>query len=182
MMEEVLVLNNNYQPLNVTNMRRAVALLCLGKAEMVQADSKIYRSERSALKLPTVVRLHHYVRRPIPVLKVSRKSVFARDGQICQYCGQQGVPLTLDHIVPRERGCDTCWENLACCCTRCNNLKANRTPDEAGMSLLRPARRPKYIPYLNYTKFVAATRNPHWQAYLAPYTDLPLKATGHLVS
>jgi 5-methylcytosine-specific restriction endonuclease McrA len=172
-MEGVLVLNHNYQPLNVTNVARALGLLCLGKAHAIETDSRVFRSERLAVKMPTVVRLNHHVRRPVPVLRISRKAVFARDDHTCQYCGARNVPLTLDHVIPRERGGTTDWTNLVCCCTKCNNHKGNRTPDQAGMRLLRRPFRPKFIPYISYTKFLTAARNPAWRPYLAPYADLP---------
>lgn len=178
-MDGVLVLNNNYQPLNVTNARRALGMLCLGKAHAVETDSKVFRSERLAVHMPTVVRLTHHVRRPMPVLRVSRKSVFARDNYTCQYCGRRNGPLTIDHVIPRERGGGEDWNNLVCCCTKCNNKKGNRTPEEAGMSLLSKPFRPKYIPYISYTKFLAAVSNPAWRPYLAPYADLQsLSAAG----
>jgi 5-methylcytosine-specific restriction endonuclease McrA len=169
--DEVLVLNNNYQPLNITNVRRAISLLCLGKAETVQTDSKVYHAERVVLPMPTVVRLNHYVRRPLPRLHVTRKSIFARDGHACQYCGAQKVALTLDHVIPKDKGGHTDWDNLVCCCTKCNSKKGNQTPHQAGMTLLRRPRRPKFIPYISYTKFLAALRNPHWKQYLSPYGD-----------
>ena len=172
-MEGVLVLNDNYQPLNVTNVRRAVGLLCLGRAHTVEADSKVFRSEHLEVEMPTVLRLNHHVRRPTPVLRVSRKSIFARDHHSCQYCGRRKVPLTIDHVVPRERGGGTDWGNLVCCCTKCNNQKGNRTPEEARMHLVRKPFRPKFIPYISYTKFLAAASNPAWRPYLAPYADLP---------
>jgi 5-methylcytosine-specific restriction endonuclease McrA len=170
-MDQVLVLNNNYQPLNVTNAQRAVAMLYLGKVEVLASDSKVLRSERAALRLPTVVRLRRYIRRPLPQLRASRKSIFARDAHTCQYCGRRHVALTLDHVTPRNRGGRTDWDNLVCCCTRCNNIKGDRTPEEAELTLLRPPRRPKYIPYIAYTKFLEAMENPHWRDYLAPYGD-----------
>jgi 5-methylcytosine-specific restriction endonuclease McrA len=172
-MEEVLVLNNNYQPLNITNVRRALGMLCLGKAHAVETDSKVFRSESLAIEMPTVVRLNYHVRRPVPPLRVSRKSVFARDQYSCQYCGRRNTALTIDHVIPRERGGGTDWTNLVCCCTKCNNKKGNRTPEEAGMSLLRQPFRPKFIPYISYTKFLAAAANPDWRPYLEPYADLP---------
>jgi 5-methylcytosine-specific restriction endonuclease McrA len=172
-MDAVLVLNDNYQPLNVTNARRALGLLCVGKAHVVETDSKVYRSERMTFELPTVVRLNHHVRRPMPMLRVSRKSVFARDNHICQYCGARNVPLTIDHVVPRERSGGDEWTNLVCCCTKCNNKKGNRMPDEAGMRIRRHPFRPKLLPYISYTKFLAAAANPAWRQYLAPYADLP---------
>jgi 5-methylcytosine-specific restriction endonuclease McrA len=172
-MAGVLVLNHNYQPLNVTNVRRALGMLCVGKAHTVETDSKVFRSEYLAIDMPTVVRLNHYVRRPTPVLRVSRKSVFARDSHTCQYCGRRSGPLTIDHVVPRERGGGEDWTNLVCCCTKCNNKKGNRTPEEAGMRLQSRPFRPKFIPYISYTKFLAAAANPVWRPYLAPYADLP---------
>lgn len=169
--DEVLVLNNNYQPLNITNVRRAINMLCLGKAETVSTNSKQFHSEHACLPMPTVVRLSHYVRRPLPTLHVTRKSIFARDGHMCQYCGAQKVALTLDHVIPKDKGGHTDWDNLVCCCTKCNSMKGNRRPDEAGLHLRQRPRRPKFIPYISYTKFLAALRNPHWHQYLAPYGD-----------
>ncbi len=168
-MSEVLVLNNNYQPLNVTNVRRAIAMMCLGKVEVVRTDSMTFHSEHISLTTPTVVRLRTYVRRPVPELRTSRKSILARDNHQCQYCGDSKGALTIDHVIPKDRGGNSDWRNLVACCTRCNNLKGNRTPDEAGMKLRKTPRRPKYIPYISYTKFVSAIRNPQWQEFLAPY-------------
>ena len=173
-MDGVLVLNDNYQPLNVTNVRRALGMLWLGTAHTVERDSKIFHAENLTIEMPTVVRLNHHVRRPTPVLHISRKSIFARDHYACQYCGEHNVPLTIDHVVPKERGGGTDWLNLVCCCTECNNKKGNRTPDEASMRLYRRPFRPKFIPYISYTKFIAAAGNPAWRPYLAPYADLPV--------
>jgi 5-methylcytosine-specific restriction endonuclease McrA len=172
-MEGVLVLNHNYQPLNVTNARRALGLLYLGKAHLVEKDSKAFHAERTVIDLPAVVRLNHHVRRPTPVLRVSRKAIFARDEHTCQYCGTRSTALTIDHVVPKDRGGTTDWTNLVCCCTKCNNLKGNQTPEESGLRLRRRPFRPKFIPYISYTKFLAAAVNPVWRPYLAPYADLP---------
>jgi 5-methylcytosine-specific restriction endonuclease McrA len=158
MYDEVLVLNHNYQPLNVTSRRRAILLLYLGKAHPMD------RPER-----PSVVRLNHHVRRPMPVLRPTRKSIFTRDGHRCAYCGTSHLPLTIDHVIPRTRGGGNDWENLVCCCTRCNNVKGDRTPEEAGLSLRTTPRRPRCLPYISYHKFVTALRNPLWTDYLEPY-------------
>ena len=170
---EVLVLNSNYQPLNITSARRAVVMLYLGRAQRVESDSRVFHSELLTIEAPAVVRLSHYVRRPTPVLHISRKSILARDSHTCQYCGARHVALTLDHVIPRDLGGKTTWDNLVCCCTTCNNRKANRFPQQAGMKLRRLPRRPKFIPYISYTKFVAAAQNPTWRPYLQPYGDLP---------
>jgi len=168
---EVLVLNNNYQPLNVTNVNRAIAMLYLGKAEVVRTDSVVFRAEKMVVEAPTVVRLRQYIRRPVPVLRPSRKSILARDDHSCQYCGETHGALTIDHVIPKDRGGGSDWDNLVCCCTKCNNIKGNRTPEEAGMRLRRRPRRPKYIPYIAYTKFVSAIRNPEWRDFLEPYGE-----------
>jgi 5-methylcytosine-specific restriction endonuclease McrA len=159
MSREVLVLNHNYQPLNVTNWRRAFALLYLGKAHVVD----------EAACMPSVVRLTHHVKRPMPILRPTRRSIFTRDGHRCVYCGATHLPLTIDHVTPRVRGGRDEWENLVCCCTVCNNSKGDRSPDEAGMTLRVKPRRPKCLPYISYHKFMVALRNPEWQDYLAPY-------------
>ena len=170
-MQEVLVLNNNYQPLNITNVRRALVMIVLGKAEPLRSDTGAFHSERRTYVLPRVVRLNFYVRRPMPELQVSRRSIFARDQHACQYCGAQNVALTVDHIIPKDKGGDTDWRNLVCCCTKCNNKKGNRTPDEAHMALIRKPKRPKFIPYISYTKFLSALQNPDWYEFLAPYSS-----------
>jgi len=160
MTDEVLVLNHNYQPLNVTSRKRAVVLLYLGKAHIVdEADTA------------SVLRLNHFVKRPLPVLRPTRKSIFTRDGYRCVYCGTNHLPLTIDHVIPRVRGGKDEWDNLVCCCTKCNNLKGDRTPEEAGFTMAVRPRRPKCLPYISYHKFVAAMRNPQWQDYLAPYAS-----------
>lgn len=158
MYDEVLVLNHNYQPLNVTSRQRAVVMLYLGKAHPMDSGDR-----------PTVVRLNHFVRRPMPILRPTRKSIFTRDGFRCVYCGASHLPLTLDHVVPRVKGGRNEWDNLVCCCTKCNNFKGDRKPEEAGMDLRVKPRRPKCLPYISYHKFVAALGRPEWADYLEPY-------------
>ena len=166
----VLVLNQNYEPLNLTSVRRAVVLLCMGKAEVVKEDSGFVHTVADSIRVPLVVRLIYFVKRPVPELKLSRKSILARDEYTCQYCGERGQHnLTVDHVIPRVRGGKTEWENLVCCCLKCNNKKGNRTPQEAGMSLRRHPRRPKYVPYISFPKFITAIRNEHFREFLIPY-------------
>ena len=168
---QVLVLNFNYEPLNVTSARRAIGMVMLGKAETVECNGELIRSERLAIPLPSVVKLAHFVRRPLPELKLSRKSILARDHYTCQYCGRTDGPLTVDHIVPRHLGGDTEWANLVCCCTRCNSRKGHRLVSAAGMKLTRQPRRPRYVPYISLAKFLAAVRDEKWRPYLEPFID-----------
>jgi len=166
---QVLVLNQNYEPLNVCSWRRAVALMCLGKAIALEHGSQVVRSSRDEMLLPTVVRLAYPIRRPLPELKLSRRAILARDGHTCQYCGHVARDLTIDHVIPRDRSGQATWDNLVACCLKCNNLKGNKTPREANMRLIHKPRRPRFIPYLSYATFTAAAKNPHWRDYLEPF-------------
>jgi 5-methylcytosine-specific restriction endonuclease McrA len=172
----VLVLNNNYEPLNICNLRRAMVLLWLGKAEVVRYDSGQVRTVNGSIEIPAVVRLSHFVRRPMPELKLSRRGILARDKHTCQYCSHKGSDLTLDHIVPRHKGGPTDWDNLVCCCLKCNNKKGNRTPAEAGMTLHKSPRKPRYVPYIAYPRFMAAVQVDTWREFLVHYVK-DLEAT-----
>lgn len=172
--QEVLVLNSDYEPLNVCNLRRAIVLVYLGKADVLHAEehTQIASPEGEAMSLPSVVKLRHHVKRPLPELKLSRRSVFARDNYVCQYCGATSKDLTIDHVVPKRHGGGALWENLVACCRRCNSRKGDKTPEKAGMKLLRQPRRPRYTPYISLNKYVAGTRHEVWRDYLPIFTDV----------
>ncbi len=165
----VLVLNQNYEPLHICDWQRAVALVYTGKAITVEHDGVMLRSPTREMPMPSVVRLHDYVLRPLPEMKLSRRAILARDDQRCQYCGNRARDLTIDHVIPRERGGPHTWENLVTCCRKCNNKKGNRAPREVGMKLLKRPRRPRFIPYLSFATFRAALRNEAWRDYLEPF-------------
>jgi 5-methylcytosine-specific restriction endonuclease McrA len=165
----VLVLNQNYEPLNICGLHRGMVLLYLGKAEVLRfSDNIVSTAGGEEMIVPSVLRLRQMVKRPTPQLKMSRKSILARDDYTCQYCGSR-AGLTLDHIFPRHRGGETSWENLVCCCLRCNNKKGPMTPQEAGMRLPHPPRKPRYVPYISFPRFISAMRHPEWREYLAGY-------------
>ncbi len=166
---QVLVLNQNYEPLNVTSWRRAITLVVLGKAVVVEEDSQYITTPSTAIRMPSVVRLSYLVKRPLPELKLSRRGILTRDNYTCQYCGKRTRNLTIDHVIPRERGGKHTWENLVACCPECNHKKGNRTPQQAGMKLLRKPQKPRFIPYLSYSTFRAALRNRQWRDYLEPF-------------
>ncbi len=165
----VLVLNQNYEPLNVCSWKRAITLLFLEKAVAVERDGRIITSATTSVRLPTVVRLNYHVKRPLPEIRVSRSSIMARDNYACQYCGKRGKTLTIDHVLPKDRGGSNAWENIVACCTECNNKKGNHTPSEARMKLIKEPTRPRFIPYLNYPTFRQAVKCPEWRDYLEPF-------------
>jgi 5-methylcytosine-specific restriction endonuclease McrA len=133
----VLVLNLDFQPLNVCNVRRAVVLLAKEKASVVEQNGHLVTSERLSFPSPSVIRLVYHVKRPRPVVKMTRKEVLVRDDHTCQYCGRRGHDLTLDHVIPRHRGGQHVWENVVAACKSCNHRKGGRTLAEARMTLLR---------------------------------------------
>ena len=164
----VLVLNHNYEPLNVCGLKRGMIMMLLGKAEVVRFSDVVIHSVEEEIYAPSVLRLNQMVKRPTPRLKMSRRSVLARDDYTCQYCGSKSN-LTIDHVFPRHRGGETTWENLVCCCLRCNNKKGDKTPQEIGMRLPHPPRRPNYIPYISFPRFISALRQPEWREFLEMY-------------
>ena len=164
----VLVLNGNFEPLNICSIARGMTLIFLGKAEVLRYSEARVRSAEDSFAIPSVLRLHEVVRRPLPELKISRKSVLARDSYTCVYCGSRET-LTIDHVFPRHRGGENTWENVVCSCLRCNNKKGNRTPQECGLRLPHPPRKPRYIPYISFPRFVSAVKRPEWREYLVAF-------------
>jgi 5-methylcytosine-specific restriction endonuclease McrA len=143
----VLVLNLNYQPINVCNVRRAFLLMFRGKAEMLTNGLGMVRTIDRSFESPSVIRLIHMVKLPFAKRKLSKKEIFMRDRHTCQYCGEKRKDLTLDHVVPRRQGGKQTWENIVSACIPCNHKKAGYTPKEAGMKLLKQPRAPYPSPY-----------------------------------
>lgn len=165
---DVLVLNSDYEPLNVCNIRRAIALIHLGKADVLHEDHRPIRTYSGHWRSPSVLKLRHHVRRPLPQLRLSRRSVFARDDYQCQYCGVTARELTIDHVIPKRLGGKSTWENLVTCCRRCNARKGDKALSHSGMKLRTEPRRPRYIPFISLAKYVAGQKNEVWRTYLPP--------------
>ena len=147
----VLVLNQNYYPLNICRVRRALVLLMRGKAEVLENGRGFLHSTSDEFDIPSVIRLVYYIRKPHVQRKMTKLEIFNRDKYTCQYCGWRGKELTLDHVIPKKRGGQHTWENVVCACVPCNRRKAGHTPAEAGMPLLTKPQPPGndgfYIPY-----------------------------------
>ena len=166
----VLVLNQNYEPLNVCNTRRAFVLVDRGKAEILEHAEGFIRSAIHAFPRPSVIRLIYMIRRPRPQMRLTRREVFVRDHYTCQYCGKQTRDLTIDHVVPRHRGGRHTWDNLVSACRHCNHKKAGRTPQEAHMTLLKEPRRPPSSSYYVFYHYLEAQEDwrkfiPGWEHY-----------------
>lgn len=188
--ESVLVLNRLWQAVNVCTAQRALCLLFQGHAQVVQAEGKNYTTHdfngwrnfsvqypggipviqtiSFRIRVPKVILLVFFDRLPRKEVKFTRHNIFERDKHQCQYCGKtmDRRDLNLDHIIPRDRGGLTTWENIVCSCITCNTRKGNRTPREAGMRLLRQPKRPKWRPFLT----VSHVHHPDesWRHFLDP--------------
>ncbi|MDD5082012.1 MAG: HNH endonuclease [Dehalococcoidales bacterium] len=161
----VLVLNQNYEPLNICRARRAIVLLFQGKAEMLENGSGFVHTTSEIFPLPSVIRLAGMIKRPRPERKLTRFEIFNRDEHTCQYCGKQSHQLTLDHVIPRNQKGQHTWENIVSACVPCNRRKAGRTPEQAGMRLRHIPSRPNgSLPF--YIPFHYLQAKSEWQKYL----------------
>jgi 5-methylcytosine-specific restriction endonuclease McrA len=181
----VLVLNRHFQPIHVTNAKRAFSLLYLGVARALDrefrsfdfaswtalstevGDDVVHTIDR-VIRVPRVIILQLYDRIPRTKVRFSRHNIYMRDGNTCQYCGSAlpRTELNLDHVVPRSQGGRTTWENVVCCCIDCNLAKGARTPEQAGISLRKSPSRPRWTP-----TFRAAGDRIRYREWL-PFLDL----------
>ncbi|MFQ5933279.1 MAG: HNH endonuclease [Dehalococcoidia bacterium] len=160
----VLVLNQNYEPLNVCNFRRAVVLLLKGKAETLENGRGEIRTATTLFPLPSVIRLEYMIKRPLLARKLTRREVFMRDKYSCGYCGKQTKDLTLDHVIPRRLGGSHAWENVISACVSCNLRKAGRTPDQARMSLRRKPKSPPLRRYRDLQSYLE--QRQEWRKFV----------------
>ena len=172
-MEWTLLLNSTFEPLKVVNWKKAVTMVMLGKVEVLEEYGRIIRGVSFALRLPAVIRLNRLIKRRTPIVKFSRQNLYVRDRGKCQYCGTpfEQKDLTYDHVIPRSKGGQTEWTNVVTCCLACNFKKGGRTPEEAGMSLIRKPKAPIWIPLLAPSLGIEKTPDP-WKNYL--YLNLEL--------
>ena len=161
----VLVLNQNYEPLNICRVRRAIVLLYRDKAEMLENGSGFVQSASHTFPVPSVIRLACLIKRPWLRPKLTRVEVFNRDRYTCQYCSKKIKQLTLDHVIPRYHGGQHTWENVVSACIPCNRRKAGRTPEQAGMRLLNSPSPPRGS-FFFYTPYRYQQTRDEWQKYL----------------
>lgn len=169
---QVLVLNQTYEPLQFCEPRRAVVLILSGKAEQLEHSNSVFRSPSISVVVPSVIRLLAYIRRPyLRTVSFNKRNIMKRDNFTCQYCGGNGHPMTIDHIIPKSHGGKTLWENVVCCCAACNLRKANKTLKATAMKLIRQPTRPKSMFYLNLSLWSSAGV---WARYLEPEFQVSL--------
>lgn len=165
--QNTLVLDQGYQPHRVVSWQRAVCMWVEGKVEIVEEYDEDIRSVSITIKMPAVVRLLHRVRGKRQAVKFSRINVATRDAFQCQYCGDKHVlsKLTYDHVIPRAHGGRTTWENIVMACYPCNEMKRDRTPEQAGMKLRKIPVKPAYLPVVTM-RFDMKSIPDAWASYI----------------
>ena len=186
----VLVLNRFWQPVQTCCARRALKLLCLGHAQVVQTDGverfrthdfeswvghsagarfdELVHSVKLALRVPRIIVLSLYDKLPRMEVRLTRRNVFLRDKFTCQYCRKEfpEVDLNLDHVTPRDKGGRTTWENIVTSCIRCNTRKANKLPQEANMFPLSKPAVPRWRPGFGLRE--EGSSDESWRHFLEP--------------
>jgi 5-methylcytosine-specific restriction endonuclease McrA len=162
------VLTPGMEPHRIIPWQKAINMLFLGKAEVLEeTDEVLYRSVTITIRMPSVVRLIRFFRGVKRAVKFSRINVMTRDDFTCQYCGikKKMRELNYDHVIPRHMGGRTTWENIVTSCYPCNAKKRNRTPDQAGMTLLSQPMKPKWLPITVHLHF-GGTIPEAWASYV----------------
>ena len=163
-MESVLVLNANFEPLNVCSMRRAIGMIVIDRAELVLDGRGEIHTVNQIFSKPSVIRLQNMIHRPRPRTKLTRKEVFRRDGYRCQYCGRSSHELTIDHVLPRHMGGEHTWSNVVTACTICNHRKGGRTLEQSRMRLLHTPKEPPTSAIYLYGHHLI--NNLEWEPFL----------------
>lgn len=189
---KVLVLNKLYMAIRVVSAKRAFIMLAKELAEVIHVDDGKYvnydfsswqevaafqkefertrhdwvRTVRCDIAVPRIIRLLGYDRLPAQGVKLNRRNLFARDRNQCQYCGKHfpTADLSIDHVLPRAQDGGESWENLVCSCIWCNAKKGGRTPEQAGMKLVRAPKRPKRNPLISLR--LGSEKYQSWKAFL----------------
>lgn len=188
----VLVLNRNWQPVQTCTARRAVHLLSIGHARVVQEDGEekyethdfaswldysrrapqplMIHSVSIAMRVPKVIVLALYDKIPCKEVTFSRRNVFWRDQYTCQYCAQSfsETELNLDHVIPRQKGGKTTWENIVTSCVKCNTRKGSKLPHEANMHPRNRPIAPRWKPDFGIRE---QQQDEAWAAFLMPNRD-----------
>jgi 5-methylcytosine-specific restriction endonuclease McrA len=194
--QPALVLNRNWQPIRTASVQEVVGLVAKGSAKIIDPEDyqthdllswndvskakakyeqALIRSSRLSLVPPEVVLLTEYAGIGERGVVFSRRNIFKRDKYTCQFCGTQPGPseLTIDHVFPKSRGGKSTWENCVLACIDCNKTKANRTPEEARMTLRKVPKKPTWRVL---AKVAPRVRKQSWAKFLdTAYWDVKLE-------
>ncbi|MGB0744127.1 MAG: HNH endonuclease [Opitutales bacterium] len=147
-------------------MMDSAAWLALSEEEVPEDNEAYVQTVRLRIRVPKVLLLRQYDKLPVQEVKFTRESLFERDNYRCQYCGNgfDAVHLNMDHVIPRDRGGRTSWENIVTSCIKCNTRKANRLPHQAGMHLIRKPERPRWRPFVS--SLIGQDHDADWEHFI----------------
>lgn len=191
--QPTLVLNRSWAAIATTTVRHALGMVFTGSARAIRPETyeahefdswadlavppgePCIRTVSFEIRVPEVIVLTTYQGMPTQHATFSRRNLYKRDHNTCQYCGMRPgtAELSIDHVVPRSRGGRSSWENCVLACVRCNSRKASRSPHDAGMRLIRSPRAPAWTPIMEIP--VARVRQS-WRKFVSDrYWDVPLQ-------
>ena len=161
-LRKVLLLNYSYEPIMVVSVKKALVMYILDKVEIVEKSNHTIKSLYLTIPIPYVIKLRKYVYiKPMP-LALTRSNIFKRDNGTCQYCGSESLSMTIDHIIPRDKGGKDSWTNLVTACKKCNIYKGNFSLKERNMKLSKKPAKPSYLFHLQKYKYKHST----WNRYI----------------
>jgi len=180
----VLVLNKSWIAVNLASVRRAVSLVYRDLARIVSTDDySTYsfedwiqmagngdkprvRAVNFSFRVPQVIVLNLYGNIPRKEVVLTRRAIFDRDNNTCQYCGKKmrKDKLTIDHVIPKSRGGGEAWDNLVLACFECNAKKRNKSHEEMGMKLIRKPKKPRWMPHVGLG--LSALKKPEWRKFV----------------
>lgn len=162
---KTLVLDKQYQPIRFISFRKLAHFILKDKVEIVSVWDNAYFIKGQ--KYPAIVRLKEYIRKKPRIPRFNRKSLFRRDGFICQYTGVRLPPskLTVDHVIPRAKGGRNSWDNCVTASLEVNSFKGDKTVEEAGLTLLNVPKPPASPLNLEYSAM--SRRHSDWTMYFS---------------
>lgn len=188
MSADVLVLNRSFYAIQITNWQRALSLVYLDHARVIDEEYRTYSfSDWQALSnlidhypagyihtpsfriaIPEVIALRMYDRIPVSEIKFTRRNIYEHYNYRCCYCGEKfhSNDLNLEHIVPKSRGGLSAWNNVVTSCIPCNMRKGDLLPEEAGMKLLIKPTRPRWKGAQSLVLHSSIRMKASWQKFI----------------
>ena len=159
---KVLLLNNSYEPISIITAKKAIIMYFLDKVDVVKKSKIVINSLYLKFNIPEVIKLKNYIYIKHSKIPLTRKNILKRDNNTCQYCGKNKSEITIDHILPKDKGGNDSWNNLVVACKRCNMIKGNYLLKDIDMQLIRKPFEPTKIIYLQNV----GKNNKSWHPYL----------------
>ena len=161
--KKVLLLNSSYEPISVINGKKAITMLITKKVDYIEKTQLFINSEKLKISLPLIVKLKSYIYLEKRKIALTRKNIFKRDSYKCQYCGKSASSLTIDHVIPKNKGGKDSWDNLVSACMKCNLNKADSFLKDINMRLINSPKKPHYLIYMQEH---VSNEYKSWKPYL----------------